>query len=319
MKLDESTKLTLTFEELCALVNESAVKVRNGESCDESIQGAVIASVLASLFAVGTIVRADDIKKSVSSTPSATQAQIQAAIDSAGAKTYGGFSAAQATNIVMRTIYQEGKGESPAGRRMIATVIWNRAGGDPNKFAEICLKKSQFSVWNALADRSPKGVNVKVPSGVTSNNQKKAVWNECKSLVQSMFDGSFKPDGDYNAYLNKKTASQSAVNGWGAKMTGQVKVGNHTFGYLREKDGFRRASSATASTSPTSQYVGVYKVKASDRGISFIAKDLISGGKTKYSNVRDLTNEIIRINSFKTDRNGNPIIRPGQEIKIPVA
>ena len=44
--------------------------------------------------------------------------------------TYGGFSEDKAYNIVARTLYDEARGESIMGLKAVASVIYNRAGGD---------------------------------------------------------------------------------------------------------------------------------------------------------------------------------------------
>ena len=46
------------------------------------------------------------------------------------------------------TIYCEAQGESLEGKTAVASVIYNRAGGDPNKLVGVCLKNKQFSEWN---------------------------------------------------------------------------------------------------------------------------------------------------------------------------
>lgn len=320
MILNEDMQVTLTFGELCRIVNESAAMADGGVECDESVQGVILASILASLFAVGSIVRADNIRKTVP--PKASQEQIQTALDKAESRTYGGFSAAQATNAVMRTIYLEGKGETSEGRRMIATVIWNRAGGDVNKLAEVCLKPSQFSIWNGLSkfQRKPAGFIMKVPPSVTKNANNKAIWDECKGLVEELFSGKFNATENFNAYMNKDTADKSAVDTWGTTMSGQKKIGNHTFGYLKDQDGFRKNRANMANAEKTNQSkTRTYTVKDTDNGVSFIARDLIKAGEYKGISVMALTNKILAINAFKKDKHGNPLIKAGQKINLPPA
>ena len=130
-----------------------------------------------------------------------------------------------------------------------------------------------------------------------------------------MLNGTFKPEGNYNMYMNKDKADKSAVDSWGTTMADQNKIGKHTFGYLPEHDGFRKASKQKQLVSKP-KYVATYKVKSGD-SISGIAKNLVNTKQTSYSDFMKLTNEIIRINSFKKDRKGNPIIHPGDLIKLP--
>ena len=58
----------------------------------------------------------------------------------------------KALNVLARTLYMEDRSEGREGLRRIMTVIWNRAGGDKTHFADVCLKKSQFSCWKELPD-----------------------------------------------------------------------------------------------------------------------------------------------------------------------
>ena len=321
--INEDTKIVLTLGQIKRLIKESSflndemplsellqsLIIPDNETEDESIKSALALSLIASALSVGSILQASDVSSNI--VKANTPDQVQSALNNSGKKTFGGYSAAQATNILMRTIYQEARGESELGRKMVATVIWNRAGGNVDKIPQVCLKKYQFSVWNGLTKKQPSAFEVKVPSSALKKGKNKDVWNEIKALVESMFNGTFVPEGNYNAYLNKDTASTSAVNGWGASMANQTVVGHHTFGYLKEYDGFKKGS---ISASP---YATTYKVKKGDLGISYIAKKLINNNLTSYSNVKDLTDKIIEINTLKMDKRGNPIIRPGDVIKLP--
>ena len=61
--------------------------------------------------------------------------------------------------VIAFTIAGESIGESWAVKHRVATVIWNRAGGDPARMRDVCLAKSQFCCWSngdtALLSRFP--------------------------------------------------------------------------------------------------------------------------------------------------------------------
>jgi spore germination cell wall hydrolase CwlJ-like protein len=50
--------------------------------------------------------------------------------------------------VVALTIYAEARGEDWFGMEMVATVIYNRAGGKAEKMAAVCKAPKQFSCWN---------------------------------------------------------------------------------------------------------------------------------------------------------------------------
>lgn len=69
-------------------------------------------------------------------------------------------------NVVARTLYMEARGEGASGMSMVMTVIWNRAGGDKAKFADVCLKKKQFSCWNDIVEGKTAGTyQIMLPKG----------------------------------------------------------------------------------------------------------------------------------------------------------
>lgn len=79
-----------------------------------------------------------------------------AAVNSFSKKLKGsGFNYEQTKNILTRTFFVEGNSEGRVGREAIAAVIYNRAGGNPERFADICLQRRQFSCWDKLDNRTP--------------------------------------------------------------------------------------------------------------------------------------------------------------------
>ena len=62
-------------------------------------------------------------------------------------------------SVMARTVYGEGRGDSHEGRLAIAHVILNRAragGWWGSAISEVCLKRWQFSCWNAGDPNRPR-------------------------------------------------------------------------------------------------------------------------------------------------------------------
>jgi len=53
-------------------------------------------------------------------------------------------------NLLARIIYKEAGGESSKGRQAVATVLWNRANGNPERLDDVIMKKHQFESWSHL-------------------------------------------------------------------------------------------------------------------------------------------------------------------------
>lgn len=127
--------------------------------------------------------------------------------------------------IVALTIWREARGESPAGRKAVASVIWNRAVAKRNcqlgsyawgqRLKSVCLKPKQFSCWNGEAGATLKKSN---PSG--------QVWEECKALAGLMVCGDFEPSTYATHYYAYHRIKEPA---WAATMTPAIIVGNHLF------------------------------------------------------------------------------------------
>ena len=277
------------------------------EQVDEGLKDYVSMALIAGLLAVPGAVEAKDIYDRVSNKPSSEQLQTDLKNVGETEKLLGGYTPLQVGNILVRTLYAEAKGESSEGRKMVATVIWNRAGGNPEKFVEVCFAKSQFSCWNDYAKKSPKKYEIKVPKSIENSPDAKTIWKDCQKIVSDMMAKNFKPLGSWNSYLNPNTASKSAVNGWGKTMANQKKVGNHTFGYLENNDGFN-----ARATKP--QYPKTYTVKKSDKGVSYIAKNLIDQRKTPITDQGKLIAKIIFLNKLGP----KATIKPNQVLSLPL-
>ena len=154
-------------------------------------------------------------------------------------KTFGGYSAMQASNIVARTIKAEAgsrKEMKSGGHKRVADVILNRCDGKLDEVVSVCLEPSQFSCWNK-ADRStlrPETYVPVIPGECKTNALEQAAWKECLELAGDMLAGKYKAENkkinSYYVYTGKNAVNPS----WGSKMTNTVTAGSQKFGYLKD-------------------------------------------------------------------------------------
>ena len=127
-------------------------------------------------------------------------------------------------NIIARTLMAEALGErSNESFDAVASVIWNRSGGDKKKMVDVVLKPKQFSCWNGMTDADKRNFVVR-PHGRSLTNP--SAWKYCVDTAKKMVDGTFKPSGKWTHYYahNKVTPS------WAANLRDAKKIKNHTFG-----------------------------------------------------------------------------------------
>jgi len=110
------------------------------------------------------------------------------------------------------TIFWEAAGESLEGRMAVASVIWNRAGGEFAACKAVCEKPGAFSCW--------KRKNMKVPNDGLSRK----VWRECRGIAERMADGEFKPTIAATHYHYVGTTPY-----WAAGMKHLKTIGRHKF------------------------------------------------------------------------------------------
>jgi len=129
-------------------------------------------------------------------------------------------------NIIARTLMSEAVGEkSNESFDAVASVIWNRAGGDKNKIIDVIFSPSQFSCWNKMTDSDKRNFVIK-PHGRALTNP--VAWQYCVSTAKKMVDGTFVPSGTWKFYY----AHNKVTPKWASKLTNTKKIGNHTFGTL---------------------------------------------------------------------------------------
>ena len=122
--------------------------------------------------------------------------------------------------VVANTLFAECRGESMAGQKAVASVIWNRAGGNPEKLESVCLARKQFSCWNACYHpQKPR------------NAAESAILARFEGLESDMKagNGKFKPSGAWTHYYAPAKCSPK----WAAKLKNVQDIGSHRFGNCR--------------------------------------------------------------------------------------
>ncbi len=144
----------------------------------------------------------------------------------------GKWEKAKAINVVARTLYMEARGEGNVGLNLVMTVIWNRAGGNVDNLADVCLKPLQFSCWNKLSNKTPSTYSIQFPKGAASGSgSEMSSWDVCVNLANSAFNGTFKPaNSEWNAYYNPNKANPD----WADQLIGAETIGRHIVGKLKD-------------------------------------------------------------------------------------
>jgi spore germination cell wall hydrolase CwlJ-like protein len=116
-------------------------------------------------------------------------------------------------DAIARTLYAEARGEGVNGVRAVASVIYNRARGNPNKLMQVIRAPYQFTPWN-------KG---QIPSRGSG-----AMWDECLQVAKELRAGSFTPIIYHTHYYNPKLANPSWAYNKGARRP-FTQIGQHRF------------------------------------------------------------------------------------------
>jgi spore germination cell wall hydrolase CwlJ-like protein len=113
------------------------------------------------------------------------------------------------------TIWAEARGETTAGRRAVATVIYNRSKQSNKTLQQVVRAPKQFSPWNAPCAKA-KVYNT-------------PVFKECLRLSMNLHNGRFKPDGTWTHFFNPDLCHPY----WFKDMTDVVIIGHHVFGTIK--------------------------------------------------------------------------------------
>jgi len=111
-------------------------------------------------------------------------------------------------------IWMEARGERRSGRIAVASVLWNRAGGNPGNIVQVLQNTNWLGspeIMNpALADTSC------------------PVYQESWVIASNMVEGQFESVGKWTHFYNPAKATPD----WGWKLVAKKKIGNHLFGVL---------------------------------------------------------------------------------------
>lgn len=255
---------------------------------DESVTGMMKLTTLLAFLAIPSIMPASAIAENLPKKNNITAADVRTAMDKAtqDSKTYGGFNSSNAVNIIARTLWGEARGESEAGKKAVASVLWNRAGQKAENLPKVALRRKQFSCWNSTSmnDRKPENYSYVIPNAARKNPIDKKSWQACLDIAAQLIKGTFKSTvGNANAYYVSNMSNPPA---WDADLTGTQNVGSHKFGYLKEHDPNRKS------------------VKAPERKTYIVKKNDYFGkiAKTLNIKIRDLQKmnpQIKNINKIK--------------------
>jgi len=219
----------------------------SSDDVDESLGSALRTSALAAMLAIPGMLPAKTISRDVvrikSNSPITMQNdEYRKAVNGENDPNVvriGGYTAAQLINIIARTIFAEGNGETREGRLGIATTIYNRGKGNPLKEAESCIHKEAYSCWNGIKDRasyfSPKLYTNMPPSLLRekpNDRRLQSIWEESKAIATSMVNGGFTPlwrGENYTHYVTTALyRNPEKVGKWYYGKPGKV-LGDHIF------------------------------------------------------------------------------------------
>ena len=258
-------------------------KLKEAECLDESIGNLVKVSIVAALMAIPNLLPAEPLAKELTKAKHAektltinSQATKKAIANAAkDNKMIGEMSKANVVNAIAQVLWKEARGEGPAGRKAVASVILNRSDNNPSNIIAVLKEPSAFTCLKGYTGGwTDKTYLWYVPAmAIIGNPDNKAIWDECNSIALDLVDKKFKSTiGNKNAYINKETADKKNVDSWGKKCT--LKIGKHHFGYLSEHDPkYVVPGSMTTWKEWNKQHKAVVVVVKSGDTLGKIAKD----------------------------------------------
>lgn len=226
--IDNSYTLKTDFNMASVAISENRKFKEDLDFINESVSDILKVSTLAALLAIPGIVDSTAIAASLNDgkpnkVVQVSDPKVQKKIyDAIGKDKYN---EAVIVNILARTLMGEGGGESSSDSiDAIATVIWNRAHGDRNKFISTVFAPSQFSCWNKMTESDKRNFIIR-PHGNAVHNPKR--WDYCVNMAKNMVDGNFTPVDNWTAYYAHKKVTPS----WSNYLSNVKEIDNHTFGF----------------------------------------------------------------------------------------
>ena len=120
--------------------------------------------------------------------------------------------------VLALTLWGEARSEGEAGIRAVASVIYTRAKGSPERFKAVCFAPKQFSCWNGKRGEK---LYKSAPQG--------EAWEICKKVAGELADGRFTPSNSATHYMTIRLYDSPRRPKWADKMVPEVVVGGHVF------------------------------------------------------------------------------------------
>ena len=226
--------------------------IESREQVDEEMKDVIRLGTLLTLLAIPGLASAKDLAKNLPKT-NVTATDVKASMDKINTlePKYGGFNIFDAANIVAKTLFHEARSEGKEGIDAVASVLYNRAGGKAENLPAVCLAKKQFSYWNDKKI-SEKNYENTVPFSASKPGKDREMWLYCQKISGQLIFNEFKSTiGNLNSYY----AHNKVTPDWADSLKDTKKIGNHTFGYLSDQDGFKNLNKQKAN---------IYTVKSGD-------------------------------------------------------
>ena len=203
---------------------------------NEGPKEVISSALVAAMLAIPGLLPAAEVQKEIVNNDSA--AEVCMAVNKK-VRMIGDYTAFQVANIVARTLYAEARNDGKDNGFMpVASVIYNRANGNKELFAKVCLKKYQFSCWNKFTDEEakPDKFQIKIPTSVKNNKKNQKLWQQCMEIAANMLasENSFTPCTNANMYYATKKSNLK----WAKQLKNSKQIGSHTFGYLKNHSKF---------------------------------------------------------------------------------
>jgi len=119
--------------------------------------------------------------------------------------------------ILALTLWHECRGEPWAGKMSVASVIYARAEGRPDRMQAVVFAKKQFSCWNRRS-------KTRLAAPEIRNSADMRAWQECWTIAECLAAGTFKPCIVANHYHTRQVRPI-----WARRMVAVKAVGQHVF------------------------------------------------------------------------------------------
>ena len=214
---------------------------------NESFSSMMKLSAIASLMAISSFLPANALAKELGKAKQAAamqgqkftkdSPQVKKAIANATKENamVGPMSKANTVNALAQVLWKEARGEGEDGIKAVASVIFNRSGGDPQWMIDVIKMRKQFSCLNdyigGWTDATYRWFNPSLSQLKDAKNQE--IWEFCKNIALQLVDKNFKSTiGNRNVYANPAKADKKNVESWIKDC--DLQIGKHKFGYRQE-------------------------------------------------------------------------------------